>query len=174
MLRLILFYLPMGASALLASLTHVIISGVLARSPHPDLTISGYAIALSLSFILEQAIAPLRQTSAKYVKDQHSFREMVRMIVTIVGIIALFNALIAWTPLGALVPLCFRGSRRLVGCHSQCLSNLDVRERVFRCPQLVPRHYYPASVDQMDDYRHSDTLIRHGPYVLGNGLLESN
>ncbi|MDQ0876221.1 hypothetical protein QFZ77_004880 [Paenibacillus sp. V4I3] len=103
MLRLILFYLPMGASALLASLTHVIISGVLARSPHPDLTISGYALALSLSFILEQAIAPLRQTSAKYVKDQHSFREMVRMIVTIVGIIALFNALIAWTPLGRLL-----------------------------------------------------------------------
>lgn len=100
MLRLLLFYLPMGASALLASLTHIIINAVLARSSQPDLTISGYALALSLSFILEQAIAPLRQTSAKFVRDRHSFREMGRMIVTIVGIIAFFNVLIAWTPLG--------------------------------------------------------------------------
>jgi len=99
-LRLVLFYLPLTASALLASLTHVIINAVLARSPHPDLTISGYAVALSLCFILEQAIAPLRQTSAKYVRDRHSFRQMVRMIAVVLGCLAAFNALIAWTPVG--------------------------------------------------------------------------
>jgi len=100
LLRIVRFYLPLTASALLASLTHVIINAVLARSPNPDLTISGYAVALSLSFILEQAIAPLRQTSAKYVRDRHSFGQMVRMIALILGFIAMFNVLISWTPLG--------------------------------------------------------------------------
>jgi hypothetical protein len=103
MYRMISFYIPLGASALLASLTHIIISSVLARSSEPEVTISGYAIALGLAFILEQTISLLRQTSAKFVRDQRSFSEMVKMVGWIVGVLLAINILVAWSPLGILL-----------------------------------------------------------------------
>lgn len=109
MYRMISFYIPLGASAILASLTHIIISSVLARSSEPEATISGYAIALGLAFILEQTLGLLRQTSAKFVRDQRSFREMRKMVAWIVGILLAINILVAWTPIGMIVRLVVMG-----------------------------------------------------------------
>jgi hypothetical protein len=98
-----LFYIPMGASALLAGLTHVIINGVLARSEHPDVTISSYAVALSFSFLLDLPMNIIRQASSKYARDRISFRSVARLTVMITVILTLISLMISWTPFGALL-----------------------------------------------------------------------
>jgi progressive ankylosis protein len=99
-LRLILFYLPLGASALLAGLTHVIINGVLARSPQAEITLSTYAVALSVSFLLDMPINVLRQTSSKYAKDRASFRSVAWLTGVLAVSITALSITIGWTPVG--------------------------------------------------------------------------
>jgi progressive ankylosis protein len=99
-LRLILFYMPLGFSAMLAGLTHVIINGVLARSPEAEITISTYAVALSVSFLLDLPINVLRQTSSKYARDQSSFGAVARLALILAVSITALSAAIGWTPLG--------------------------------------------------------------------------
>lgn len=101
MLRIIRFYVPMGASALLAALTHVIINGVLARSPHPDVTISSYAVALSLSFLIDLPMNAIRQTSSKFSRDRASFRAVARLSAAVLGILLVISIAIGWTPAGS-------------------------------------------------------------------------
>jgi progressive ankylosis protein len=103
MLRIIFFYVPMGTSALLAALTHVIINGVLARSPHPDITISSYAVALSLSFLLDLPMNIVRQASSKFAKDRTSFGTVARLTGVVVVILLTISVVIGWTPLGAML-----------------------------------------------------------------------
>ncbi|WP_426450904.1 hypothetical protein ACP26L_02370 [Paenibacillus sp. S-38] len=103
MLRIILFYVPMGTSALLAALTHVIINGVLARSANPDVTISSYAVALSLSFLIDLPMNIIRQTSSKYSRDRVSFRSVARLTAIVSGTLVAISAAIGWTPAGELL-----------------------------------------------------------------------
>jgi O-antigen/teichoic acid export membrane protein len=103
MLRIIFFYVPMGASALLAALTHVIINGVLARSEQPDVTISSYAVALSLSFLLDLPMNIIRQASSKFSRDQTSFRSVAKLTSIVTLILISLSIMIAWTPLGQFI-----------------------------------------------------------------------
>lgn len=103
MLRIILFYVPMGASSLLAALTHVIVNGVLARSQQPDVTISSYAVALSLSFLIDLPMNVIRQTSSKYSRDRVSFRSVARLSAIVAVILVTVSVIIGWTPAGQLL-----------------------------------------------------------------------
>jgi hypothetical protein len=103
MFRIMLFYIPMGASALLAALTHVITNGVLARAEHPDVTISSYAVALSLSFLIDLPMNIIRQASSKFSRDRISFRSVARLTAMITGILLLLSILIGWTAVGGLL-----------------------------------------------------------------------
>jgi progressive ankylosis protein len=100
MLRIIRFYVPMGISSLLAALTHVIINGVLARSPYPDATISTYAVALSLSFLIDMPMNAIRQASSKYARDKTSFRSVACLTAVVAGVMLAFSLIIGWTPAG--------------------------------------------------------------------------
>lgn len=100
MLRLLMFYVPLGTSSLLAALTHVIINGVLARSDHPDITISSYAVALSFSFLLDLPMNIIRQASGKYARDQKSFRAVARLTTIVAVILLTIAVLVGWSPLG--------------------------------------------------------------------------
>lgn len=101
MLRIIRFYVPMGISSLLAALTHVIVNGVLARSPHPEATISTYAVALSLSFLIDMPMNAIRQTASKFARDRTSFRSVARLTAMITGALLVLSVVIGWTPAGA-------------------------------------------------------------------------
>lgn len=103
MLRIILFYVPLGTSLLLAALTHVIINGVLARSEQPDVTISSYAVALSLSFLLDLPMNIIRQVSSKYSRDRISFRAVARLTALTAAIVIIISLIIAYTPAGQLL-----------------------------------------------------------------------
>ncbi|MGF9714162.1 hypothetical protein [Paenibacillus sp. JMULE4] len=103
MLRIVLFYVPLGTSLLLAALTHVIVNGVLARSEQPDVTISSYAVALSLSFLIDLPMTIIRQVSSKYARDRTSFRAVARLTAVTSGILVLLSLIIACTPAGQLL-----------------------------------------------------------------------
>lgn len=103
MLRIIFFYVPMGASSLLAALTHVIINGVLARSDQPDVTLASYAVALSLSFLIDLPMNVIRQASSKFSRDRTSFRAVARLTAIVVSILLAVSIAIGWTPLGQLL-----------------------------------------------------------------------
>ncbi|MFC0212268.1 hypothetical protein ACFFK0_07310 [Paenibacillus chartarius] len=100
MLRIIWFYIPMGASAMLAALTHVIINGVLARSANPDVTISSYAVALSLSFLIDLPNNAIRQASSKFSRDRISFRSVSRLTIYVMCVLLAVSIGIGWTPFG--------------------------------------------------------------------------
>lgn len=103
MFRIVRFYVPLGISSLLAGLTHVIINGVLARSDHPEVAISSYAVALSLSFLMDMPMNALRQASSRFSRTRVSFRAVAKLGLGLAGILLVLSAAIGWTPAGSLL-----------------------------------------------------------------------
>ncbi len=100
MRRLLLFFIPMGISALLINLSHVIINGTLARSDNPEMVLAGYALAMSLLIVTEKPAVLFRQTCSALVRDRTSFRAVRRVSFYVFGASLAFGALIAYTPVG--------------------------------------------------------------------------
>ncbi|WP_230632821.1 multi antimicrobial extrusion protein MatE [Paenibacillus athensensis] len=98
--RLISFFVPLGLSATLVTLSHVIINGTLARAERPELIISSYALALSLQGITERPALLLRQTCSTLVRDRLSFLSMSRLAAVVIAGILLLGVLINYTALG--------------------------------------------------------------------------
>jgi len=100
MRRLFVFFIPMGLSAMLINLSHLIINGTLARADNPEIVLAGYALAMSLLTVTERPSLLLRQTCSALVRDRTSFRAVGRIGVYVFGASLLFGALIAFTPVG--------------------------------------------------------------------------
>jgi hypothetical protein len=100
MTRLFVFFLPLGLSASLVTISHVIINSTLARSASPELIISTYAIALSLLGLTERLAVLLRQTCSALVRDKVSFRAMSGVSLYVLLSILSVGFLISYTPLG--------------------------------------------------------------------------
>jgi len=100
MRRLWAFFLPLGVSASLVTLSHVIINSTLARSPQPELVISSYAIAMSLLTITERPAVLLRQTCSALVRDTRSFRSMLAVARIVFACILAFGFAVCYTPAG--------------------------------------------------------------------------
>jgi O-antigen/teichoic acid export membrane protein len=98
--RLFAFFLPLAGSALLVTLSHVIINSTLARAADPEIVIFTYAIAISLYAVLERPSILLRQTCSALVKDKASFRALWRIALIVIGSILSVSSMIAFTPLG--------------------------------------------------------------------------
>lgn len=98
--NLFAFFLPLAGSALLVTLSHVIINSTLARSANPELVISTYAIAISLYAVIERPVLMFRQTSSALVKDQASYYAMMKICFLVIGIAMVLSGLIAYTPIG--------------------------------------------------------------------------
>ncbi|HEY8528520.1 MAG TPA: multi antimicrobial extrusion protein MatE [Paenibacillaceae bacterium] len=112
--RILKFFLPLGLSASLVTLSHVIINGTLARAPQPELVIAGYAIAQSIFMFTERPAVLIRQTSSALVRDRTSFRALGRLTFGLIALIVLIGSIIAFTPLGpALIRWVFGADDRL-------------------------------------------------------------
>ena len=68
------FFIPLGLSASLVSLSHLIINGTLARAADPEATIAAYSIAMSVFIITEKPAVFLRQTCSALAGDRSAFR----------------------------------------------------------------------------------------------------
>lgn len=98
--QLLAFFLPLGASAGLVMISHVIINGTLARSANPELLIASYTIALSLMDVIERPVVLLRQTCSALVRDRVSFRAMSSIAVYLLVCCFLTGSLISYTQFG--------------------------------------------------------------------------
>jgi hypothetical protein len=94
------FFIPLGVSASLVTISHAIITSTLAQSKFPEITISSYAIAMSLIGITERPAVLLRQTCSNLVRDRISFRAVSEVALYVFISIILFGLLICYTPFG--------------------------------------------------------------------------
>ncbi|MBA2943845.1 multi antimicrobial extrusion protein MatE [Paenibacillus sp. CGMCC 1.16610] len=107
--QLISFFLPLGLSATLVTLSHVIINSTLARADNPELVIASYALPLSLLGITERPAVLLRQACSTLVRDRISFRAMAAVSSYVFACIILLGLIICYTPVGEWVFLYFFG-----------------------------------------------------------------
>lgn len=107
--QLISFFLPLGLSATLVTLSHVIINSTLARADNPELVIASYALPLSLLGITERPAVLLRQACSALVRDRISFRAMAAVSSYVFACIILLGLIICYTPVGEWVFLYFFG-----------------------------------------------------------------
>ncbi|WP_157279933.1 multi antimicrobial extrusion protein MatE [Paenibacillus swuensis] len=98
--QLFAFFIPLGLSASLVTISHVIINSTLARSAQAETVIASYAIALSLLGITERPAILLRQSCSALVRDRISFRAMSAVAYYVFGAIFLIGLLVSFTPLG--------------------------------------------------------------------------
>ncbi|WP_010274884.1 hypothetical protein [Paenibacillus senegalensis] len=100
MSRLFAFFLPLGLSAGLVTISHVIINSTLTRAPNAEAVIASYAIAMSLLGITEKPAILLRQTCSALVRDRVSFRAMAAIALYVFASIFAMGLLISYTELG--------------------------------------------------------------------------
>src|SRR6185437_9774319 len=75
------FFIPLGISASLVTISHVIINGTLARAPNPAIVIASYSVAMSLFGVFERCAVIIRQTCATLVRDRHSFKLVSQLTI---------------------------------------------------------------------------------------------
>lgn len=97
------FFLPLGISASLVTISHVIINGTLSRTADPERIITSYAVAMSLLAITERPAVLLRQTCSTLVRDKRSFQSTLAVAQLVFASIMLLGFLISYTPLGTLI-----------------------------------------------------------------------
>ncbi|WP_420850672.1 multi antimicrobial extrusion protein MatE [Paenibacillus lutrae] len=101
--KMLIFFVPLGISASLVTLSHSIINSTLARSPDPEYVIAGYAIAMSLLGITEKPATLLRQTCSALVRDRVSFRAMRTVAVYVFAAIMIVGLAFSYLPPGRLM-----------------------------------------------------------------------
>lgn len=110
------FFVPLGLSAGLVSLSHVIINGTLARAPDPESTIAAYTIAMSIFTITERPAIYLRQTCSALAADRTGFRSVAVVMAYVLLFTLGFGSLLSYTPAGPLVfGMLFNAEAELVG-----------------------------------------------------------
>ncbi|WP_159881346.1 multi antimicrobial extrusion protein MatE [Paenibacillus puerhi] len=98
--QLLAFFLPLGISASLVTISHVIINSTLARSEHPEIIIASYALPMSILGITERPAVLLRQTCSALVRDRVSFRAMSIVSLYVLGSIFAIGLAISYSPVG--------------------------------------------------------------------------
>lgn len=98
--QLFAFFIPLGLSASLVTISHVIINSTLARAAEPEAVIASYSIGLSMLGIIERPAILLRQTCSALVRDRVSFRAMSGVAAyLLLGMLAA-GLLISYSPAG--------------------------------------------------------------------------
>lgn len=98
--QLCAFFIPLGISASLTSLTHVIINGTLSRGENAAFIIACYAVAMSLYGIVEGPMIIFRQTTSTFVQNKKSFQLVRNFFIYVLLAVFSFCLMIAFTPLG--------------------------------------------------------------------------
>lgn len=114
--RILLFFIPLGLSASLVSLSHLIINSTLARAVNPEATIAAYSIAMSIFIITERPAVFLRQTCSALAGDRTAFRAVAVVTAYILLFTLTFGCLLSYTPAGPwLFTTVFNAGEELLG-----------------------------------------------------------
>lgn len=100
MKSLFIFFIPLGMSASLVTISHIIINSTLVRAEHSEFILASYAIAMSLFGITERLGNLLRQTCSALVRDKNSYKLMSHFSFYLIGSLMLVAISVAYTPAG--------------------------------------------------------------------------
>ncbi len=100
MRQLLFFFAPLGASASLITVSHVIINSTLARSSDPEVIIASYVIALTLLGLIERPAVLLRHTCSALVRDHISFKAFSRVALIVISSLMVLGLSLSYTLLG--------------------------------------------------------------------------
>lgn len=98
--RLFSFFVPLGISASLVTISHVIINRTLAFAVDAEVVIASYALAMSLVTITERPSTLLRQTCSALVRDRLSFKALLKVTWIFLAFVLAIGILIVYTPIG--------------------------------------------------------------------------
>ncbi|SFQ16118.1 histidine kinase [Salibacterium halotolerans] len=94
------FFIPLGISSSLTSLTHIIINGTLSRADNAAFMVACYAVAFSMFGIVEKPMIVFRQTSSALVRDKKMFRPLFIVFLYVTAVMMTISMIISFTPLG--------------------------------------------------------------------------
>src|SRR5690625_638969 len=94
------FFIPLGISASLTSITHVIINGTLSRGEDAAFIIASYAVAMAVFGIVEKPMIVFRQASSALVTDRRSFKLLGVFFIYILIATMIISAILSYTPIG--------------------------------------------------------------------------
>lgn len=94
------FFIPLGISASLTSITHVIINGTLSRGEDAAFIIACYAVAMAVFGIVEKPMIVFRQASSALVTDRRSFKLLGVFFIYISIATMVISAILGYTPIG--------------------------------------------------------------------------
>jgi hypothetical protein len=115
MRQIIAFFIPLGLASCIVTISHVIINSTLSKAAHPEIVIASYAIGMSLLPLFDRPASYLRQVSATFSRDQHSFQSVANVTWLVIAGIIVVGGLISYTPLGTLLFIeIFRADREWV------------------------------------------------------------
>lgn len=100
MKSIFIFFIPLGFSASLMTLSHIIINSTLVRADNSEFILASYAIAMSLFGITERLGNLLRQTCSSLVRDKISYQLMLRFSFYLIFGLMLVAICVAYTPAG--------------------------------------------------------------------------
>jgi progressive ankylosis protein len=100
MKSLFIFFIPLGLSASLVTISHIIINSTLVRAENSEFILASYAIAMSLFAITERLGNLLRQTCSSLVRDKESYKLMSHFAFYLIVCLMLVAISVAYTPVG--------------------------------------------------------------------------
>ncbi|MFP7298218.1 multi antimicrobial extrusion protein MatE [Neobacillus niacini] len=100
MKTLFIFFIPLGLSASLVTISHIIINSTLVRADNSEFVLASYAIAMSLFVITERLGNLLRQTCSSLVRDKDSYKLMSQFAFYLLISLMFVAISVAYTPAG--------------------------------------------------------------------------
>ena len=97
---LLFFFIPLGFSASLVTLSHLIINSTLVRGENSEFIIASYTIALSFFGMIERLGVLLRQTCSSLVRDRSSFKLLSKFTFFLLTSLMIISIAIAYTAVG--------------------------------------------------------------------------
>ncbi|WP_035711630.1 hypothetical protein [Salibacterium aidingense] len=94
------FFIPLGISSSLTSITHIIINGTLSRGDNAAFIVACYAVAFSMFGIVEKPMIVFRQTSSALVRGRSTFKPLFLVFVYVTIIMMSVSMVISFTPAG--------------------------------------------------------------------------
>jgi progressive ankylosis protein len=96
-------WLPLALSMTLMMLEGPTVQGAIGRLPDPALSLAAFGTVFGIALIIESPVIMFVSTAIALVNDAQSYYTLRRFVITVNLLLTLLTALVAWTPLFALI-----------------------------------------------------------------------
>lgn len=97
------FYLPLATTSILMMVTHSLVSGAMARTLSPAITLAAYSAAYAVGQVLESPCYALQKMVLTFTRGKRSYRTAAIVAAEFLAVVASIYILLAWSPLSTVV-----------------------------------------------------------------------